>query len=135
MTKSEFMTFHKYFIHADRMRVLFEAELQKKQGKPRTNIDVEEMMFLVLWYGCLYVVVEGWQTLKLSDPKIDHLLKSKNVGLLKGCRHDTFHFQRKYLSNRTLRFIDEKGTPSWVRELTSEFGNWFLRELKGTYKS
>ena len=37
---------------------------------------------MALLYGMLYVVIEGWQELGLSDPEIDQLLKSPNVGLL-----------------------------------------------------
>ena len=47
-----------------------------------------------LWYGGLYVVIEGWKELGLSDPHVDDLLRSSNVELLKRYRHGTFHFQR-----------------------------------------
>jgi hypothetical protein len=50
-------------------------------------------VFMFYWYSGLYVVIEGYQELKLHGEKIDALLQSPNVDLLKRLRHGTFHFQ------------------------------------------
>ncbi len=79
------------------------------------------------WYGALYVVVEGWQDLGLTDDEIDGLLTSPNVGLLKRYRHGVFHYQRTYHDRRLIDLIAEGAeTASWVRQLHDAFGRWFL---------
>jgi len=55
-------------------------------GVPRRLVTPEgDLLFLFTSYyhSALYVVVEGWQDLDLSDTEIDRLLASDNVGLLK----------------------------------------------------
>jgi hypothetical protein len=85
------------------------------------------------WYGGLYVVVEGWRKLRLSDPKIDALLTSQNVNLLKRYRNGIFHFQKNYLDERFIEFMESQDSVPWVRELNLAFGDYFLREHeKGT---
>ena len=48
-------------------------------------------IYLSLWQATLYIVVEGWRKLALSDETIDRLLLSPNVEALKLHRHGTFH--------------------------------------------
>ena len=88
---------------------------------------IESNLYMSYWYGGLYVVIEGWQALKLSDPVIDPLLQSPNVDLLRRYRNGVFHFQKKYYDNRFIDFItDGKNTVEWFRSLNREFGRWFL---------
>ena len=47
-------------------------------------------MYLSYWYAGLFVVCEGWQELKLSDPEIDGLLASPNLELLKRFRNGVY---------------------------------------------
>lgn len=77
------------------------------------------------WYGGLYVVVEGWQELGLSDPIVDPLLKSSNVQLLRRYRNGIFHFQKDYMDERFHKFMAPKDCVPWVRDLTNDFGDYF----------
>lgn len=44
---------------------------------------IEDNMYMSYWYAGLYVVIEGWQKLKLQDMAIDTLLKREDyVGSL-----------------------------------------------------
>jgi len=79
------------------------------------------------WYGSLYVVIEGWKQLRLSDPKIDPLMLSPNVSYLKAYRNGVFHFQRNYFDKRFTGFMDSKSSVEWVRKIHSELGEYFLR--------
>jgi hypothetical protein len=119
------LTLHRYFIWANRMRTHFDEVLSK--GAPVGTREIECLLYMSYWYGGIYVVVEGWRELKLTDPIIDTLLQSPNVQLLRRYRNGTFHFQRKYLDER---FTDlfAKGTDAvaWVRDLNTEFGRYFL---------
>jgi hypothetical protein len=79
------------------------------------------------WYGGLYVVIEGWRALKLVDPVIDTLLLSPNVRLLRRYRNGTFHFQKKYVSDKCTEMFAKDGTATWARKLNTEFGRYFLK--------
>jgi hypothetical protein len=102
----EIITLHRYFIWADRMRVHFDEVLKKMSSGSvpddllKKEKGIETFLYMSLWYVTFYVLIEGWQELGLSDPKIDVLLKSKNVDLLRRCRNGVFHFQKEYVDDR-----------------------------------
>jgi len=119
------ITLHRYFIWADRMRVHFDEVISKGALDEATQID--GFLYMSYWYGGLYVVIEGWQKLKRSDPVIDTMLQSPNVDLLRRYRNGVFHFQNNYNDKRFLAFMEEgKDSVSWVRSLNVHFGRFFL---------
>jgi hypothetical protein len=87
------VSLHKYFIWANKMRTEFDKILpQCQQDMDWHDKEAIEMnLSMSYWYGTLYVVIEGWKELKLSDPKIDALLDSPNVELLRRYRNGVFH--------------------------------------------
>src|SRR3989344_829781 len=127
----EIITLHRYFIWADRMRVHFDyilrnskpassKLLQKKEG-------IDTFLYMSLWYGMFYVLIEGWRKLRLTDEKIDNLLKSKNVDLLKRYRNGVFHFQKEYYDEHFMKLMAEgQDIANWIRNLRDEFSRWFL---------
>ena len=86
-------------------------------------------IFMFYWYSAMFVVIEGYLELRLSDPGIDRLLDSPNVNLLKRCRNGTFHFQKDYFTPKHLEFMEQKDSVSWIREVTAAFSQFFLREI------
>ena len=52
---------HKYFIWANRMRTHFDEILVKYEKKEMDEhrFNIESTMYMSLWYGLLYVVIEG----------------------------------------------------------------------------
>jgi hypothetical protein len=74
-------------------------------------------------------VIEGWRQLRLTDPKIDPLLLSPNVRLLKKYRDGFFHFQRNYFDDRFIGFVKSEDSVDWVRTIHSELGEYFRREI------
>ncbi len=138
------MSLHRYWVYANRMRENFEAALTKS---PRnfTNLAKETDLakatvaaatfaigpgiFMSYRYGSLYVVIEGWKQLRLTDPKIDPLLLSPNVRLLKKYRDGVFHFQRNYFDDRFIGFVKAEDSVQWVRTIHSELGEYFRREI------
>ena len=133
MLTPEIITLHRYFIWADRMKVHFDQVLQGVGPTP-VNVDfakkkegIDTFLYMSLWYATLYVLIEGWQELKLSDLKIDELLKSSNVKLLKRYRNGVFHFQKEYYDKRFLELMSEgKDVANWTRNLRDEFSRFFL---------
>ena len=126
------ITLHRYFIHANRMRTHFDALLDK-QGIGEDK-QVETRLYMELWYGLLYVVIEGWRDLKLRDPEVGPLLDSPHVDLLRRVRNGAFHFQRDYWDAKFLDFVSTDGTVEWVRELNRQLGGFFLRHVRARAK-
>jgi hypothetical protein len=76
-------------------------------------------------YASLYVVVEGWQELKLSDSAVDALLTSPYVNVLKQYRHGVFHYQREMWDERFMAFLREgEASAEWVRAAHLALGTW-----------
>jgi hypothetical protein len=111
------------------MRTDFDALLhrQSKGTIDPEEYKIESFLYMSYWYGGLYVVIEGWDELKLSDTVINGLLQSSNVDLLKRYRNGVFHFQKQYHDKRFIEFMSEgNDSVTWVRNLNQEFGRWFL---------
>lgn len=134
------VSLHRYFIWADRMKVHFDSVLNDINSnrfddmliKKKEGIDT--FMYMSLWYGLLYVLIEGWIELGLCDKNIDKLLESKNVALLKHYRNGVFHFQKKYYDKRFTNLMEEgMDVANWTRELRDEFSRWFLEVFIATH--
>lgn len=135
---SDIYTLHRYFIWADRMRVHFEEALNERTGKSKKHAEIDQFLYMSYWYGGMYVVVEGWNALGLSDLKIQKLLdvpnvnimsKSEfpsNVDLLRRYRNGAFHFQKEYFDNRFRFFWQDDDTVKWIRDLRAAYSNFFL---------
>ena len=126
-------TLHRYFIWANRMRVHFFDLLPKIAGDsdPVSALMIEANMYMSLWYGELYVVVEGWKELALADLTVDGLLQSQNVDLLRRYRNGAFHFQKEYFDERFIALIrDGKNVATWVHDLNRAFAAYFLNKFR-----
>jgi hypothetical protein len=83
-------------------------------------------MYLSYWRAGLFVVCEGWQELKLSDPEIDELLESPYLEVLKRYRHGVFHYQADYFDDRFMKaLLIGKDFDDWVDSLTYAFARYF----------
>jgi len=67
--------------------------------------------------------------LGLHDAKIDALLASPNVELLRRYRNGVDHFQKAYFDARFVNFMGPPDTPQWTRDLNRELGRFFLETL------
>jgi hypothetical protein len=141
MSFSPVLSLHRYFVAAARMQHHFESNLvpfeEPQAGAFQdANRAVLEAFagprgnFMYYWYGSLYVVVEGFRDLQLTDPTIEALLGSRNVNVLRRCRNGAFHFRPTYFSARSLKRIERPDFTAWVRELMTAFRGYFDRELK-----
>jgi hypothetical protein len=120
---------HRYFIWSEQMREHYFAVVTRTGRIPevRSPDGIRAFLYMSYWYGGLYVVVEGWRELSLSDDAIDTLLQSSNVDLLRRYRHGAFHYQCQYFDARFTDFWQpEAGTVTWVQKLRSELSRWFL---------
>lgn len=124
------ITLHRYFIWANKMREEFD-ELIRERGVPDAVGDgIEHMMYMSYWYAGTYVVVEGYEELDLSNERIDSLLQSDMLDRLRRFRNGVYHFQPDYFDARQQELLTEKDSTPWLRELTAEFGRFFLQRLR-----
>lgn len=127
-TFEEMHSLSRYYGWCDLMkRDFLEAAQQIKREAGDTELaKLLAQAYMCYWYGGLYVVIEGYRSLKLSDPAIDQLLLSGNTKLLKCFRHGVFHYQRKYFDKRFMNFIQHgESVVAWVSSLHKEFDRLF----------
>ena len=83
-SNAKLYTLHRYFIWANRMRfelgtcVRDQAEPPAEEGEERRQWLLLPLMYQSYWLATLFVLVEGWQTLKLCDPAVDALLADED---------------------------------------------------------
>ena len=136
------VSLHKYYMWATYMA----AELEKEMPKITRPISwadpkaLHAFMFMSYWYATLYVVAEGWQELRLSDPAVDALLSTPQLALLRRYRNGVFHFQKDYCDDRYRGLFDQgQAAKKWVNDLhhafTAYFTQWFSTyNLDGSLK-
>jgi hypothetical protein len=136
------VSLHKYYMWATYMA----AQFQKEASKPKRSMKwghpdaLQPFMFMSYWYATLFVVAEGWQELRLTDPAVDQLLTDPHLALLKRYRHGVFHFQPDYFDKRYSDFMDQgRAAITWVNQLHGAFTAYFTRwmdthNLDGTPK-
>lgn len=130
-------TLHRYFIWADRMKTHFYDHLRSSPGGPHRDpeTDIDGMMYMSMWYAELFVVVEGWQKLNLTDPRVGRFLDGvDNAAMLKGLRryrNAIFHFQPDYWTKKLLGLIGHGGdSATWVVGLHQALGDSLRERLQ-----
>lgn len=117
----------RYFVWADLMRDLCNQSLNRDEAVSSGNPGFETFATMSYWYGALYVVVEGWGELQLSDEQVDQLLQDQDkTQNLKLYRNATFHFQKALYHYKFLRFMrDGDDTVKWVQALHAAYDRYF----------
>ena len=136
--------FYRYFLAADTMRRYFLEKLRDRQYKrafQQHPLMGYAVMFhmgppgiaMAYFYSAMYVLIEAWKELGYHDSKIDSLLSSPFVDLLRRFRNATFHFQRDFVSDKWKEFIDAgEESSEWICELRDAFSDFLFRESTWT---
>jgi hypothetical protein len=126
---------YRHLFWADNLRKQFESvlirdkpELERRLQTKQITFEpklLESEMYMCLWLGCLYCVVEGWSNLNIDEPRIMKLLEKGYKKKLFGFRNAVFH-PIDYDDVR-LQSLAAEGQKSvdWARELTYEFRIFF----------
>lgn len=95
------VSLYRYVFWADLLRVQFENVLTRDQQELKHRLKakkytfepklLESEMYICLWLSVLYIVIEGWPSLKINQPQITKLLRSRFKDLLNNFRNATFH--------------------------------------------
>jgi len=78
----------------------------------------------------LYVTIEAWGDIGLSDPEVDRLLSSPNVLLLKQYRNGMFHFQGEWLHPKLTDIFGSPDIVPWGNSLMEEMSRFLDAEMK-----
>lgn len=111
-------------MHSHFRKTLFKSSV----SSPFENPDIST--YMSLWYGCLRVVIEGWQSLNLSDLNVDMLLDPAKIKILNDFRNDTFHYQKNYFPKRTVALFNDPMFPAWAQAVHTEIGKSLLKMIK-----
>jgi hypothetical protein len=119
--------YHIYWLKSDLMKKKFHETFKTQSN---THFDVDQDIYMRLWYATLYCVVEGYQKLELYDSKVDELLKSPNLDSLRKFRHSVTGFHKNYYNVHLISpFLDcSKKTVLWINYLHYSLGK-YLRGL------
>jgi hypothetical protein len=80
-----------------------------------------KLINLTIAYGLLYVVIEGYKELNLSDGKINLLLQNREyLNNLKRLRNAVFHFQNKPMPKKLMDFIEMNDSEKWILKLKND---------------
>jgi hypothetical protein len=132
---AKLLALYQYFIQAGRMHFHLcrkspaESFISRfKISKIKKDFSLyDKAIYLNVFYALLYVLVEGWQSLKLTDDNIDMLLQSPNVSLLRDFRNGIFHYQHKLYPEKIVDFLDKAKTENWTQELWKAFDRYFSK--------
>lgn len=126
---------HKYWINANAIKQV----VMTKIGGDSSNLPDEigqlaeiysSFARLSVLYGLIYVVIEGYKELKYTNEQIDTLLAQDDfVDALRLFRNATFHYQKKPISEKALKFLELEESEIWIRELHIAFKLFFEKEL------
>jgi hypothetical protein len=95
------------------LRVVYNRDLQQLYDDGH---GYEFEAYLQFWLSGLFVVVEGFNKLKLEDGRVQKLFNA-HVGELKKLRHETFHFVEAYDG-----YLEMVGGLNWAEELHEAIG-------------
>jgi len=88
-------------------------------------------LMMQIWYGLLYVVIEGWKELGFVDAEIDNLLRqADHVTKLRNFRNAVFHYQRQFLPVKQEGLFADRSTVEWITNLSDAFKRRLLVEMK-----
>jgi hypothetical protein len=98
-----------------KMREMYQDDIEqiRKEGH-----DWEFLAYLCFWLSALFVVVEGFNKLKLKNARVQRLFNA-HLEHLKQMRHETYHFsvEKKPLSSEVIRALN------WAEELHEAIGD------------
>ena len=128
------VSLHKHWINADAVKQVVMTKIGADTGLPDELTGFAEMHSsfarLTVLYGLIYVVIEGYKELKCTDQKVDSLLEKNDfVDALRLFRNATFHYQKKAIPEKALKFLELKESEIWIRELHTAFKLYFEKVL------
>ena len=131
------MALHGHWLTADAVNQRIHIDVGQRGKGPQLPDHLEALgqhyskgLMLTVFYGLIYVIVEGYRELQLKDETIDALLTNSDfVDHLRRFRNAVFHFQKVPLDERLVKFLDMPGSGIWIGDLFKAFDTLLMREL------
>lgn len=118
----------RYLHWADIHRCHFDSWMEASHDVTEARRGWEFIALLSAWYASLWVVVEGWGEVPLSDPSVDELLAAapRYQHLLRRYRNGVFHYQPELIDKRLADFLTEgESAVQWTHLLHQEFCRYY----------
>ena len=131
MNHEELLELHRRWIWAGIIRKQF---IQAGVGHLSQPIDLQKMFvtdygcYMSLWYGLLFVVLEGLRRFKITVEPIQNDIESI-YGVLKLYRNGTFHPQKDYWSPRMFKIAEDPNSAKKIWAIHDGLGEYFLQEF------
>ncbi len=123
---SRLLAFVRYLSWAELLKLQFHDEMEEISPDDReASEDHEWRLFGLMsyWYSSLFVVVEGWGELELSDPLVCALLDHPDDfrTLLRRYRNAVFHYQPSLVDSRFVGLLAQGAKHVyWIEALQHE---------------
>lgn len=136
---TEIVALHRHFVTAQAIKHVISADVPV--GAKTTDVLDEDLLEaaksfstvfrLQVFYGLLFVVVEGYQEFGCHDPEVDKLLaRSDLVNGLRRFRNGTFHFQPEPITTpKVEEFMDVPGSEEWTFDLYATLQAFFEENI------
>ncbi|WP_457795377.1 hypothetical protein [Horticoccus sp. 23ND18S-11] len=132
---NDLLSLYTYWCRADAVRVFIYSDLPTARDEyPPWLLEMGNMdskfQRIFVWYAMLYVVVEGFQELRLQDAQVEELIRREDyISQLRRFRNSIFHFQKDFETEKYWDFLKAKESEIWVRKLNSALEGFFERVL------
>jgi len=130
----ELISLHKHWLNADAVKQFVTSKVEGGKNMNENILKEAQMLSsfsrLTVFYGLIYVVIEGYKELKYSNDAIDKLLNNEEfVDSLRLFRNSTFHYQKEPISEKALKFLELPESENWIRQLNLAFIAFFEEKL------
>lgn len=107
-------------------KYIYRSDIERNNFDRNIQNDASGVMYFIYssqWLASLYVVVEGWYSLKESDKAIHELLSiyEDYVLTIKRCRNAVCHYQKDILDKRVEKAVSDNELMLWAGALLDEF--------------
>lgn len=135
---SPLLALTRYWLCADHLRTCFFEAFRDSNARHLIDVHADlgvsyywvsgPGVFSSLWFGALFVVIEGYRDLALSDLYIDALLQSDHANALRLYRNGVFHFQTDVFPAKLLHLHETQESEQWINELHRRLGAFLSRQ-------
>lgn len=121
---------YRQLIWADHLRDYFGNSLPKKKLDLSIDFTIEpHWMFMSLWYGILFSVLEALNKIKVKVPGVKEDI-NQMYEILRKYRNAVFHVQDKYQNKKQRKLILDDKSVEKINKIHKTVGLFLLETLK-----
>jgi hypothetical protein len=126
---------HGNWVRADSIKKRIRFDVEEDEGRLPVVMQafgeqMSKVSALEVFYGLVYVVIEGFRQMRCSDERVEKLLaEGEKVDLLRRFRNVVFHFQAETFDQRLLDFMTQENSGGWVLNVHAALGAFLEHKL------